>query len=650
MSGKSVPIAIVHHANQYLITNGYENRPGIEQIIGPPDASAGLRAVFELHSQYNIPFHLHISGTFIEACAWYDPLFLEEIAELRKSGLVEIIGSTYAQNIMPLFDSEHNRYQVQEELFLIEKWLGADTSNVKGFWVPERVWNTKKLADVLTDKSLINGGFQYVMVDDRLILDDSSREKFDLNPHFIPELYEAHHIEGCKDLVALPLAQEMRLAIPFETNKHEQRLNALLSQLQQEIENGRDVLAIYGDDMEKVAGIPPWNPLATHHYRCFLEWLIGKQDVTPVLLQSWLKSHTIQAARSIATGTYRELAIVFGAGEDYLNWTDSPAWAPFQQTLVETWEKLKKFSSTATQYSPLLELARKHFLACTYETAWHDAPNSIHTDQDSDVKVALPAPWARAVASHARASSLLIEAAKWEDDHDKSGFVHAFIDDIDHDGYKEVVLRNNRITAIISPRFGGRIIYLFSYDQNGGKLMIGNPTDDWNWLEELNDFMDVPVNHPGALADNGFEHDNYEINSLSIKENEEIELILTNKQLNSAAFGLTKHFILKKGQSELAIKYDQIPQVILPLSLDIGLSPDYLRLLHEGRANIVPYQYEDKRGFQNGNVISYCSLVSKNLNWRVPRNPIFGHGFCLGLTTTSNSAAFNVGVTYLQSQ
>lgn len=76
MIGHGMSFAIVHHANQYLITNGYLNRPGISEIIGPPDASYGLRAVMYLHSLYNIPFHLHISGTFIEACAWYDPLFL----------------------------------------------------------------------------------------------------------------------------------------------------------------------------------------------------------------------------------------------------------------------------------------------------------------------------------------------------------------------------------------------------------------------------------------------------------------------------------------------------------------------------------------------------------------------------------------------
>ncbi|MCM3727258.1 hypothetical protein M3226_16385 [Neobacillus cucumis] len=643
MSGLSIPLAIVHHANQYLITNGYDNRPGIEEIIGPPDASSGLRAIFDLHSQYDIPFHLHISGTFIEACAWYDPLFLEEIAELRKSGLVEVIGSTYAQNIMPLFDHEHNRYQVEEELDLIEKWLGGDVTDVKGFWVPERVWNTQKLANILTNNTLQNGGFQYVLIDDRLILPDSPRRNYDLNPCFIPELFEAYHIKGSRDLIALPLSQEMRLSIPLETKMHEQRLNVLLSYMQQELVKGRDVIAIYGDDMEKVAGIPPWNPHAIHYYQRFLDWLIGKKEVTTVLLQSWLASHNIQPPRPIATGTYRELAIDFGAGEDYMNWANSKAWSPYQRSLIEKWEEFNKLSVKTTYPSSLLELARKHILACTYETGWHDAPNSIHSDRDSNA-VALPAHWARAVASHVRAASILMEAEKWRKDQDRTSLVHAFIEDLDNDGHKEVIIRNHVLAAVISPRFGGRINYLFFYDKNDGQLVIGNPSDDWNWLEELNDFMDIPMNHPGALADYGFERDTYEIQSLTIKEDQEVELVLVNKQPNSAAHGLMKHFLLKKGQSEISITYNNIPDNLLPLSLDIGLSPDYLRLLREGRSAIVPYQYKSKRGFKNGKVISWVSPKSENTVWRVPRYPIFGHGFCIGLKLTSNSASFCLGV------
>jgi hypothetical protein len=643
MSNPTIPLAIVHHANQYLITNGYDNRPGIEEIIGPPDASSGLRAVLYLHSLYNIPFHLHISGTFIEACAWFDPLFLEEIAELQKYGLVEILGSTYAQNIMPLFDHEHNRDQIREELRLVETWLRSNPDDVTGFWVPERVWNTKKLAKVLTDQTLPNGGFQYVLVDDRLLLPKASRQHFDQNPCFTPELFEAYRIQDGHGLIALPISHEMRFMIPIETEGQEQKLNLLISQLQQERINGRNVIAIYGDDMEKVAGIPPWNPKALEHYRRFLEWLIRKQEVKPVLLQSWLKRNSNPSLRSIGTGSYRELAIDFGAGEDYMNWAKSKAWVPYQRALEETWTKFKQLSSQITNPSSLLDLARKHILACTYETAWHDALGSVHTGPNRDKTVAAPAPWARALASHVRTASLLMEAVKWEKDRDPSGMVHAWIEDLDNDGHNEVILHNHVLTAVITPRFGGRLIYLFLYKEDGGVMIIGNPSDDWNWLEELNDFMDVPMNHPGSLADYGFEHDTYEVCSLTTKEGQVAELVMVNKQPDSPAFGLTKRLSLQKGQNKVHIQYDHIPQNILPLSLDIGLSPDYLRLLREGRNAVLPFQNGSKRGFQNGNVIAWAAPQSDSANWIMPRNPIFGHGFCLGLAITSTSGSLCLG-------
>ena len=40
-------------------------------------------------------------------------------------------------------------------------------------------------------------------------------------------------------------------------------------------------------------------------------------------------------------------------------------------------------------------------------------------------------------------------------------------------------------------------------------MVVGNPCDDWNFLEDLNRFMEVPRNHPGAFADVGFENDEY---------------------------------------------------------------------------------------------------------------------------------------------
>ncbi|MEH7223924.1 hypothetical protein V7112_08890 [Bacillus sp. JJ1566] len=644
MSSTVVPIAIVHHANQYLITNGYHNRAGLAEIIGPPDASSGLRAILDLHTEYEVPFHLHVSGTLIEACAWFDPLFLREISELRESGLVEIIGSTYSQNIMTLFDSEHNHHQIQEELRLIKRWLSAD---VTGFWIPERVWNTEQLSRSLTDKKLDNGGFKYTLVDDRLFLPTARRESFDKQYTFHRELFEAYEIEDGNGLIGLPMSCEMRYNLLFDSEQNERRLNALIENLSIAIEDGKDVIAIYGDDMEKVAGIPPWNKDAIEQYRRFLNWLSKKETVKPILLNEWLHSITIQPPIPIASGTYRELEKEFGAGNDYMGWASSPKWLPYQQILNETWSKLQSLVDICGNHSPMLDMARKHLLACAYETAWHDAPGSIHTDignrKNGENLIGSPAPWASTLASHARASYVLMEAVKWEQASSGNDKIHAYLQDIDDDGHEEIIVRNKNLAAVITPRFGGRIIYMFYFNKNNGALIIGNPSDDWNWLEELNDFMDVPINHPGALADMNYEHDAYEVHSIVIEQNEAVVEIV-NMQKESSAYGMKKRFSLKKDEMKFNISYGKIPTRILPITIDIGFSPDYLRLLREGRSEVIPYDDQEKRGFRNGVIFTWASINRVDSKWEIPRSPIFGHGFSLSITAYSTEVSLSLGV------
>jgi hypothetical protein len=646
MNGLRIPVAIVHHANQYLITNGYRNRAGINEIIGRPDASSGLRAVLELHSLYGIPLHLHVSGTLIEACAWFEPRFLEEIAELYEYGLLEVIGSTYSQNIMPLFDHEFNLMQIQEELRLIEAWLKVHPSQVRGFWVPERVWNTEQLSPVLTDATLANGGFRYTLADDRLFLTRARRHRFDAFPSFRPELFEAANIREGNGLTGLPLSSDMRLNIPVETDRQRERLDLLFTRLGKEMRKGRRVIAIYGDDMEKAAGLPPWNPQAVSHYRRFLEWMTSKQEVEPVLLNQWLNGQKIRSVRTFEQGTYRELAGPFGAGEDYMGWAGSPAWAPYQKIMMQAWEKLKLLSQRNDAAPSLLGLARKHLLACSYETGWHDAPKSVHTDQSSETQEAAlctPAPWTRALASHARSAYVLLEAAKWATDPDVKGSLIVSEEDLDEDGHKEVILRNETVAAVITPRFGGRIVYSFHFDNNDGVLVTGNPSDDWNWLEQLNDYMDAPPNHPGALADHGFEHDRFETISLQTADGV-AELVLVNKEADSPAFGLIKRITLVEGSRAFGVRYDRIPSSVLPLSIDIGFSPDYLRLLSEGRQSVVSHKDGNKQGFRTDRQFAWVRLQSSGISWSIPRSPVFGHGFGLTLTLSAPSASFEIGI------
>ncbi|MBP1155869.1 MULTISPECIES: hypothetical protein [unclassified Paenibacillus] len=648
MNGSRVPIAIVHHANQYLIANDYRNRAGLAEIIGPPNASSGLRAVFELHSMYRIPFNLHISGTFIEACAWLEPHFLEEISEMVDYGLIEVLGSTYAQNIMPLFEREHNLYQIREELDAIEAWLGVHPTQITGFWIPERVWNTERLSPVLTDSTLGNGGFRYILADDRLLVPKSERYSFDQNRPFRPELFEAYDIRGGNGLIVLPLSGEMRLNIPLETVQQERKLDTLMARLTEELRNGRNIIAIYGDDMEKAAGIPPWNPLAVKHYRRFLQWVVRRQDAYPVQLNAWLTQKALRPTGCVEPGTYRELAVQFGAGEDYMGWAGSAEWMPYQNMMKKAWDRYMLLSKQSDAAPGLLDLARKHLLASAYETGWHDAPDSVHTNPNQKEGAgSTPALWACALASQSRASHVLMEAAQWGADTKRKSKALVSIEDLDKDGHKEVLMRNEVFAVVITPQFGGRIVYGFQYDEHDGVLVIGNPSDDWNWLEQPNDYMDVPANHPGALADVGFEHDRYEIESMQTNPEGDVELVIVNREPNSPAYGLIKRFILSKN-STIHVRYEQIPSDLFPLNLNVGFSPDYLRLLREGRRAVAPFTKGDKRGFRTGSLFAWVRLKSDNVSWGISRNPVFGHGLCLGLGISSSTATLEIGVEILQ--
>src|SRR5207245_5147841 len=119
-------LAIVHHANQYMVTDGYDNRVGISGIVGTSSSQTGLLRVLKLHERYRDPFSIHISGTFLESLAWHNPDFLSELNRLAGLGLLELIGGSYGQNMMRFFSPEHNLRQMKEELLLYRRYLDWD--------------------------------------------------------------------------------------------------------------------------------------------------------------------------------------------------------------------------------------------------------------------------------------------------------------------------------------------------------------------------------------------------------------------------------------------------------------------------------------------------------------------------------------------
>jgi len=639
-----ISLAIVHHANQYLITEGYENRHGLREAVGSVEARSGFAWILELHRRYNIPAHLHLSGTLIESIAWHHPDFLLQVRELIEVGLIEPVGSCYAQNIMRFFSYEHNLRQLNEELNLYNRHLGVDPEAVKVFWPPERVWDTPRMAPVLNDSRLLNGGYRFVLLDDRLLLSmkgcNPPRKAYDRELRRDSELYQACPVEDGHGLIALPIATQLRLNIPpgneFQAEQlceHFQWLQSLKEDL-----SAPSLLAIYGDDMEKAAGLGPWDKRAPAQFENVLRAIQENPDIRPVRICDWAAISHPSKPRPVDVGTFLELANHCAAGEGYEKWFFDPQWDRYRRYFSWAEQKVEQFALSGGD-AALIDLAQKHLLASSWESAWHTPSDGPFGDSKSSGH---PSPWIRALGSHCRHAAVIGEASYWAAHSDTQA--HAVLVDIDADGEKELIVKNDKLFAVITPRWGGRLVALFSIEAAEGKMVIGNPSDDWNWMEELNRFMEVPANHPGALTDVGMEHDAYDV-VLVKSDGPTVEVELQNVQVSARGHGLIKRIRLSQGQSEIQVSY-ALPETVPTISVDFALSPDYLNLLRHGRALLRPFMSGHARGWSaNSTAVWVREEDDASLSWCEPYPDEAGHKATYRVTTSRRNFSVSIGVT-----
>ena len=645
MCSVAFPFAFVHHANQYLITEGYDNRHGVREAVGSIETKSGFAWILELHRRYNVPANLHLSGTLIEAIAWHQPDFLLQVRELIDSGLIEVIGSCYAQNIMRFFSYEHNLKQLNEELHLYRIHLGIDPETVKVFWPPERVWDTPRMAPVLNDSRLLNHGYRFVLLDDRLLLPmngfDSPRKMYDREPRRDVDLYKACPVEDGHGLIALPIATQLRLNIPPgnpDQFTHLREHCQWLSTVDAKPSPAPGLLAIYGDDMEKAAGLGPWDRNAPTQFEGVLRWMTETPSIKPTRICDWGASSQPSQPRPIDVGTFLELANHCAAGEGYEKWFFDPQWDRYRRYFSWADQKVEQ-SSLSGGDAALIDLAQKHLLASSWESAWHTPSEGPFGDPDS---YGHPSPWIQALGSHSRHAAVIAEASYWATHHDAQA--HAALYDIDGDGENELILKNDKLFAVLTPRWGGRLVALFSIEGPQGKMVIGNPTDDWNWMEELNRFMEVPANHPGALTDLGMEHDPYEVLS-EMSDGQTVVIELRNDEAGSLGYGLIKRIRLSQGQAKIEVSYS-LPESMNAISIDFALSPDYLNLLRHGRTQLKPFGNGHARGWcANSTAVWVRGEEGACLTWCEPFPEEGGHKATYRVTTSSRNFSLSIGVT-----
>ena len=153
---RQLDVILLFHANQNLVPYGR---------VGNISCYEGVMEVLRAHPSSR--FALHFSGCLISDLMWSDPYTIELLRDGVSEGQFEVIGSTYAQNIMYSTrvsdtDFQFNQNQIAIHKKQIEDVVGASPVS---FWNPERVW-TQNFVKLFNDNA-----YENVQIEDHILWD-----------------------------------------------------------------------------------------------------------------------------------------------------------------------------------------------------------------------------------------------------------------------------------------------------------------------------------------------------------------------------------------------------------------------------------------------------------------------------------------------
>ncbi len=142
-------VALLFHFNQHF--NEYAR-------IASRACYCGLLRVLRSHPA--LRFNLHFSGTLIQALNWLDPEPLELVRAGLQAGQFELLGSTYAQNVLYASDDWDNMQQIALHRRTLQETFAVEPTV---FWNAERCWR-QSLAPLIA-----GGGYTTTLVEDHIL-------------------------------------------------------------------------------------------------------------------------------------------------------------------------------------------------------------------------------------------------------------------------------------------------------------------------------------------------------------------------------------------------------------------------------------------------------------------------------------------------
>jgi hypothetical protein len=499
--GKRIKVIPLIHSAQAI-------QPGsVMQALVNNGAGAGYYRPLDVHQAYGVPMTLHVTPTLASALQWAKvdtnqgpaykdgPALNARIGALATGGVVSVVGSTFADHLMPYFTKEFTRDNVALARDVLSTIYGAGVVSTQTFFTPERLLD----ADVF-DK-IKDLGFGATFLDQSQHL----RRWFGLAASQGEDAYRVNTVNGVDCFVI----NDRFSAYRFSTSDGGPSI-ALREILNRRARSG----AWSGQHPQVLTFFYNWEDFGTKSkadgYDRIIGWMASRgwiEIVTPdqVLRQqvdiSLPPDGTGDAWNRVNRGTQAVLAktahdwLQYGAQDNLDNWylgsslnhglhtnrfairsgTNMPGaygMLYFGGIVSQAWAAVDALPAST---SSLARLARAGLHASTFLTAFHkQTQNPLNMAKFSTGDWAYPDgsfdvldDFARIAQSQTRMAAIVARVQQWAQT--PPVVATTATEDVDLDGEAEYLLYNRRLFGVFE-RIGGRLIAVWVRNLQNGEV------------------------------------------------------------------------------------------------------------------------------------------------------------------------------------
>ncbi|MGB4201648.1 MAG: alpha-amylase/4-alpha-glucanotransferase domain-containing protein, partial [Thermotogota bacterium] len=400
----------------------------------------------------NVKMNLHFSGALLLWIAEHSDSLTEMLRKMVQKGQVEMFTGGFYEPVLAVIPEADQRKQIEKLTAFVDRLFGA---RPKGLWLAERVWEPH-LPTVLSQC-----GIEYVAVDDTHFKNAGFYED-ELNGYFLTE-------DQGNLLKVFPINKTLRYLIPFDEPE------ATIRFLQERVSENGDNMYMMFDDGEKF-GIWP-NTYERTYKEKWLERFFqlleeNRSWLTTSTCQDFVLSKKPKGRAYLPTASYSEMMTwalpsrarnhferlendlkAQGNLDRYAMFLKSGFWRTFLSKYTEAnlmHKKMLHVRKRITEEMPQ-EITDHILKAQANDAYWHGLFGGLY----------LP---------NLRSSVYenLIQADKKIDEHLHRGqdFIQITVEDIDMDGYPEILINTKKYTIGIAPNCGGRIFEISVKDRN----------------------------------------------------------------------------------------------------------------------------------------------------------------------------------------